>query len=127
MLKLRYYCQAQGNQKIVKLLAKIEAKHKIPYEILDLSRDGAYDEEREKQVYERDFKPRARILKKRTGESIMQLRSRRARHYFVSIPGTIAVVSEKGIEWYTLGDEEILKFLEEILSKGQAFLSEIID
>jgi hypothetical protein len=124
MLKLLYYCQGEGNEAIRKLLTDIGEKYPITYEISDLSRSGTYDEEKEKQVYERDFKPRAKVLKKRTGEPITQLRSRRARHYFVSLPGTIAIIRDKEIEWYTLGDEEIAKFLRTVLSKGYAYLEE---
>lgn len=124
MLRLRYHCQKQGNEKIRQLLAHIEAKHGISCEIADLSRDGAYDEEKERQVYERDFKPRAELLKKRTGEPITQLRSRRAGHYFVSVPGTVAIVRYEGVEWYTLGDEKIANFLESVLEKGSGFLEQ---
>lgn len=124
MFKLRYYCQGEGKEGIRKLLIDIEEKHGITYEISDLSRNGAYDEEKEKQVYERDFKPRAKVLKKRTDEPITQLRSRRARHYFVSLPGTITIIRDEEIEWYTLGDEEITKFLKAVLSKGCDFLEE---
>ena len=124
MITLRYYCKAEGSDEILKLLTEARAKHNILYEILDLSSNGEYDEEKEKRVYERDFKPRAKILKKRTGELITRLRSRKARHYFVSTPGTIAVVRDGDIEWYTLGDEEIAKFLMMVLSKGYALLEE---
>lgn len=128
MFKLRYYCQAQGDKEIVNLLAEIEAKHKTPFEISDLSRHGAYDVEEEKRVYERDFKPRARILKKRTGKSVRkELRGGKGKkRYYVSIPGTIAVVRDEEIEWYTLGDEEILKFLKEVFSRGYAFLENVV-
>ena len=124
MFKLRYYCQGEGKEEIRKLLTDIGEKYGLTYEISDLSRNGAYDEEKQKQVYERDFKLRAKVLKKRTGEPITQLRSRRARHYFVSLPGTIAIIRGKDIEWYTLGDEEITKFLKAVLSKGYAYLEE---
>lgn len=124
MFKLWYYCKAQGNKEIVELLAKAEAKHNIQYEILDLSRDGAYDEEKEKQVYERDFKPKAKILKKRTGEPITRLRSRKAGHYFVSLPGTIAIVRDGQVEWYTIGVQEIINFVKKVLSNGHTFLRE---
>lgn len=124
MFKLRYYCQGEGKEEIRKLLTDVKKKHGIIYEISDLSINRAYDEEKEKQVYERDFKPRAKVLKKRTGEPITQLRSRKARHYFVSLPGTITIIRNERIEWYTLGDEEITKFLNAVLSKGYAFLEE---
>lgn len=124
MIRLHYYYKAQGGDEILKLLTEVRAKHNIPHEVLDLSSNGKYDEEKERQIYERHFKPRAKILKKRTGESITRLRSRKARHYFVSTPGTIAIVRDGEIEWYTLGNEEIAKFLKMVLSKRHAFLEE---
>jgi hypothetical protein len=124
MFKLRYYCQGEGKVEIRELLTDIKAKHGISYEISDLSRNGVYDEEKEKQVYEKDFKPRAKVLKKRTGEPITRLRSRRARHYFVSLPGTIAIIRDEKIEWYTLGNKKITMFLKTAQDKGYAFLEE---
>ena len=126
MLKLRYYCQAGGNEEIRRLLTDIEAKHNMSYEILDLSRDGAYDDEKERETYERDFRPRAGILRKRTGESIRkELRGGKGkRRYYISIPGTMTVVRDREIKWYALGDEEIAKFLKVVLSDGYVFLEE---
>jgi len=103
MVRLRYYCQGQGSGEVTRLLEEITTKHGIPHEVLDLSSGGAYDKEKEKRVYEAEFKPRARMLKKRTGEPITRLRSRGARHYFVSTPGTIAVVRDSEVEWYAVG------------------------
>jgi len=127
VFKLRYYCQGEGEEQIRKLLTELEAKHNIPYRISDLSRNGAHDKKTEKEVYERDFKPRAKVLKKRTGESITCLRSRRARGYFVSLPGTIAMIRDDKIEWYTLGDEEITEFLRAVLDKGHGFLENAVN
>jgi len=124
MSKLRYYCQGEGKEEIRKLLTECQQKHNILYEILDLSRNGARDEKREREVYERDFKPRAKVLKKTTGESIIRLRSRRARHYFVSIPGTIATVADGKIEWYTQGDEEMAQFLKAVFDKGHSLFQQ---
>jgi hypothetical protein len=123
-MRLRYYCQGQGNTEITKLLADIEARQDIPHEVLDLSRSGARDEGREKQVYETDFKPRAKMLKKRTGRAITQLRSRRVRRYYVSIPGTMGVIRDTKVQWYVAGDGDIIEFLKTVLLKGHAFLEE---
>jgi len=125
MFKLRYYCQGKGDEGIRKLLVDIEAKYGITYEILDLSKNGAWDNEKDKLVYNNDFKPRVKVLKRRTGLRITKLRSRRARNYFVSNPGTIAIVRDEKIEWYTLGVEEIIKFLKKVLDKGYAFLEKL--
>jgi hypothetical protein len=121
-MRLRYYCQRQGNTEITKLLADIETRQHIPHVVLDLSKTGAYDEAREKQVYETEFKPRAKTLKRRTGKAVTQLRSRGARHYFVSTPGTMAVVREAKVEWYAVGDGEIIEFLKAVLLKGHALV-----
>lgn len=105
----------------MKLLEEIKEKHGVTHEILDLSR-----EEQERQVYERDFKPRARILKKRTGKPITKLRGAGGeRHYYVSIPGTIAIVRNGQVEWWTFTDSEITEFLRRVLSGGQVFLEEL--
>lgn len=125
MLKLRYYCQGKGKEAIRKLLTDIDAKHGITYEILDLSANGEWDNEKEKIVYNKDFKLRARVLKKRTGIPITKLRSRRARNYFVSTPGTIAIVRDNKIEWYTFEENKIIEFLKEVLDKGYAFLEKL--
>jgi len=119
MFKLRYYCQKGGKEGIRKKLTEIQKKYGIDYDVLDL-----YDQESEKQVYERDFKPRAKLLKQRTGEPITQLRSKRARNYFVSIPGTIAIIGNEKVEWYTLGDDAVAIFLGKILNGGHNFLEE---
>lgn len=123
MFKLRYYCKGKGNKEIVSLLVEIEKKQGIKYEIFDLSRNGEYDIEKEKQVYERDFKPRAKILKKRIGIPITKLRARGgAGRYYVSLPGTIAVINNGIVEWWTLEDSEIVKFLKTVLLNGTTFL-----
>lgn len=118
MFNLRYYCQGGGNREILRLLQAINEKHGITYQILDLR-----GEEKEKEVYERDFKPRAKILKKRIGKPITQLRGAGGkRHYYVSIPGTIAIVRNAQVEWWTHTIDEIKDFLDEVLLQGQVFL-----
>lgn len=118
MFKLRYYCQGGGNREILRLLQGIKEKRRIPYEIVDFSR-----QEKEKEVYERDFKPRAKMLKKRTGKPITKLRGAGGgKHYYVSIPGTIAIVRNAQVEWWTFTDSEITEFLNRVLSEGQVFL-----
>lgn len=79
---------------------------------------------RKKQVYEKDFKPRAKILKRRTGKSLRsELRGGKGKkNYYVSNPGTIAIIREELIEWYTNSDQEITKFLKDVLDNGYAFL-----
>ena len=126
MFKLRYYWQGKGKEAIRKLLADIDAKYGIAYEILDLSKNGEWDNEKEKLVYNKDFKSRAKMLKKRTSTRIIELKSAgKSKHYYVSIPGTIAIVRDNKIEWYTFGDKKIIEFLKEVLDIGYAFLEKL--
>lgn len=121
MFTLRYYCRGRGNEIILKLLEEIKEKHGVTCEVLDL-----WGEEQEKEVYERDFKPRAKILKERTGKSITQLRGAGGeRHYYVSIPGTTAIVRNAQVEWWTFMDSEITEFLNRVLSEGRGLLKEL--
>ncbi len=121
MVNLRYYCQGGGNREILRLLQGIKEKHRITYEISDLR-----GQEKEREVYERDFKPRAKILKKRTGKPITKLRGAGGeRHYYVSIPGTIAIVRNAQVEWWTYTIGEIKEFLDEVLVQDQAFLEKL--
>lgn len=67
-------------------------------------------------------------MKKNTGKSITKLRSQRARNYFVSIPGTLAVFRSNLMEWWCYTDNEIMNFLEKILSEGFPFIgTELFD
>jgi len=121
MFKLRYYCQGRGNREILKILQGIEEKHKVAYEVVSL-----LGQEQEKQVYERDFKPRAKILKKRTGKPITKLRGAGGeKHYYVSLPGTIAILRNAQVEWWTFTDSEITEFLNRVLSEGRGLLKEL--
>lgn len=121
MFILRYYCQVGGNGRILELLEEVKEKHGVAHEVLDL-----WGQEQERQVYERDFKPRAKILKKRTGKPIKELRGAGGkRHYYISNPGTIAVVRNAQVEWWTFTDSEITEFLNRVLSEGQDFLEKL--
>lgn len=121
MFKLKYYCQGGGSREILRLLQAINEKHRIAYQILDLR-----GEEEEREAYERDFKPRAKVLKERTGKPITKLRGAGGkRHYYVSIPGTVAIVRNAQVEWWTFADGEITEFLNRVLSQGQVFLEKV--
>lgn len=119
MYMLRYYCQGLGDKEILNLLAQIQEKHEIPYEIRDLSTNGKRDQEKEKAAYEKDFKPRAKALKKATGLSITKLRSARRRNYYVSIPGTIALMQNGQMIWWTYVEKNIKEFLQNLLQTGR--------
>lgn len=117
MYTLRYYCQRSGDNSILELLRQIKNKHKISYEIKDLSTNGKYDQEKEKTAYERDFKPQAKALKKATGVSITNLRSGSG-NYFVSTPGTIALMENGQMVWWLHIETDIKEFLENLLLTG---------
>jgi hypothetical protein len=122
---LRYYGKGSIDKRLNSILETIKEVHGIPSEVLDISQHGTYDPRQEQQTYERDFKPRAKLLKKRTGHPITSLRSRKARSYFVSIPGTLAIVGTQGIEWYTLGEDNISEFLRGVLAEGPSRIEEL--
>ena len=118
MYMLRYYCQGSGDKEILNLLSQIKDKCQIPYEIADLSTNGKYDPEKEKAAYEKDFKPRVKALKKTTGRSITELRSRKHRNYYVSKPGAIALIKNGQMVWWTHMEKDIKEFLRNLLSSG---------
>jgi hypothetical protein len=119
---LRYYCGPNSDRRvdITDLLQKIKKKNGIPFEIRDLRGDDTL----EREAYEHDFKPVARVLKRRTGSrrGIRELRGRRSGAYYVSVPGTIAIIGDRKVQWYTLGAPDILQFLNEAFEKGKSAL-----
>ncbi len=117
MYMLRYYCQGSSDKEIVNLLRQIQDKCQILYEIRDLSTNGQDDQEKEKAAYEKDFKPRAKALKKNTGKSITKLRSHSG-NYFVSNPGTIGLFKNGQMVWWTLTERDIKEFLQNLLLTG---------
>ena len=142
MFKLRFYrgdmeYQKEKNERILALLEEIKRKHKIEYEIFDLriTKDGYVDETHEKEIYEKHFKPRAKVLKQRIRESLPRtLRSRQGRgHYYVS--GVIALLENGQIGWYTcykscekfkeMNEDYTIGFLKVLLNRGIALLEEI--
>jgi len=117
MYMLRYYCKRPGDKAILNLLRQIKDKHQILYEIMDLSTNGQYDQEKEKTAYEKDFKPRAKGLRKATGKRITKLRSHSG-NYFVSAPGTIALFKNGQMVWWTFTERDIKEFLQNVLLTG---------
>jgi len=119
MYILRYYCQGSGDMEILNLLQQIKDKHQLPYKINDLSRNGQYDRAKEKAAYEKDFNPRARVLKRATGSRITELRSAKHGNYYVSIPGTIAIMEASQTTWWTHTEKDIKVFLKNLLLTGK--------
>ncbi len=119
MYMLRYYCQGSGDKGILTLLQQIKDEHQISYEINDLSTNGQYDQAKEKAAYEKDFKPRAKVLLKATGVSITKLRSARRGRYYVSLPGTIALLKNGQMLWWLHIEKDIKGFLRNLLLSGR--------
>jgi len=117
MYMLRYYCQEPGDKEILNLLQQIKDKHQIPYEIMDLSTNGQYDREKEKATYEKDFKPQSKMLKRATGKSIIKLRSQSG-NYCVSLPGTIGLLKNGEMVWWTHMEKDVKEFLQNLLLTG---------
>jgi hypothetical protein len=142
MFSLRFYrgdtgYQKEKNERILGLLGEIKKRYGIEYEIFDLrvTKDGYIDETHVREIYEKHFKPRAKVLKQKIGESLPRtLRSRRGRgHYYIS--GVIASLENGQIEWYTcyesckkfkdIDEDYTIGFLKALLNQGIALLKEI--
>jgi hypothetical protein len=145
-MKLRYYAPAYEERvhlEILQLLVQIKEKHSIEYEIIEIrkkeSEYGSFpDPEHEKEIYTKDFKPRARTLMPRIGQNVARaLRSRRGGFF---IAGTIAAVERDKVEWFASYfdplystwksyDEKCptsLGFLRMVLDKGVSLLQEVV-
>ena len=83
-------------------------------------------EEIDREIYIKYFKPRSKILKERVEKPITELRSKKAGHYFISIPGTIAIFGSKNVEYWQFAGEEGIEFLKYIMEKGDEVINEII-
>ncbi len=136
--KLRYYSpdyKKEIHEQILQLLAQIKSKDGIDYEIINLrmiknqySQDSYADEQHEKEIYESHFKPRARLLHQRVGESIRRALRSRSGGYFVA--GIIAIIKNTQVEWFTYGTEfkqydpnsSELAFLKALLARGYPLL-----
>jgi DNA-binding Lrp family transcriptional regulator len=121
-ITIKYFCE-DIDPKIKELLVKIREKHHINFEIVQ---NKPWSEEKDKEIYEKYFKPRARILRKRTGKPVTKLRSRKAKHYFVSIPGTISLFVDDVLEYWLFAIEEGIRFLEDVLENGSEKIRKIL-
>jgi len=141
MYQLKYYAPAfyrSVHEEIVKVLAEAKDKHGIPYEILELRRKPSDDptfylveEAHEKELYEKDFRPRASLLKGRLGESIRRLLRSRSGGYFLN--GRVAIMKDRQVEWVSShavpfkeydGDFS-LGFLKALLQNGPILLDQL--
>lgn len=138
---LRYYAphyRPPIHDTLLGLLERIRLTHGTPSEVIALkakkseySADLFADPEQQKEVYRRDFLPRSKVLKTRIGDSVRRfVRSRRGGHF---VAGTVAIVSEAGIEWFAHYDQPFaaldpdpnVAFLKAVLDKGPVLLSEL--
>lgn len=120
---------------VCSLLSEIKRRHGIPYEVGELrmkrSSDGSTypDEGHERDIYNREFLPRSKVFRRR-GFSVTYLRSNRG---YVYLEGTVAVVSNGLIEWFTHRDERFkgkdedatLAFLRALPERGKPLLDEL--
>ena len=91
------------NREVEELLRRIKDRHEIDFEIIV---NAPWDEEKDRKIYEEYFKPKSRILKRRVGKPITKLRSKKAGHYFVSIPGIITIFRNGDLEYWEFATEE---------------------
>lgn len=141
--RIRYYSPAalekRVHEAILTLLPEIRSRHGIATEIesvrlIPSPLSAAIlvpDQDHQKEFYDRDFLPQWRLLNARTGMSVRKiLRSRRGGHF---VAGVVAIVSDQGVEWYSVpGDrfseydqDHRLGFLKTLLVQGPALLEDL--
>jgi hypothetical protein len=127
------------HEKILQIIREIKTVHSIETDIIQLrvvkSQFGEYvDENHEKEIYEKLFKPKAKLLKYRLGEPIrLLLRSRRGRGHFY-IAGTVAITRNQEIEWFAptypnffkeYDEDSSIGFLKAVLEKGVPLIEKL--
>lgn len=146
MYKLCYYLSdteyyKEKNKKVLQLLKLIEERHKIDCEISPLklktfSNGSAYtDEAYGKEIYEKQFKPRAKILASEGRVGIPLPRGLRSRSGSYFIAGTIAILEDEQVGWYTCWEscerfkaydkDSEVSFLKALLDKGLNLFDEL--
>jgi hypothetical protein len=140
--RVGYYSPAfekRVDEGIPQLFAELQSRYGIESQVIDLRLVPSLlsatmlvpDEAHEKEIYDRDFLPRWRVLNARTGVTIRKaLRSNSGRY---CVAGTVAVLSCQGVEWYSVfGDrfgtydaDHRLGFLKALLARGPALLTDL--
>jgi hypothetical protein len=140
--RIGYYPPAlekRVDEGIPPLFAELQSKHGIESQVINLRLVPSLlsaailvpDEAQEKEIYDRDFLPRWRVLNARTGVNLRKaLRSNSGRY---CVAGTVAVLSGQGVEWYSVfGDrfgsyekDHRLGFLKALLAQGPALLADL--
>lgn len=140
-LRLRYYSPAldkRVDDEILVLFERLRQAHGIATEVVALRLVPSLlsstllvpDRHHEKEIYESDFLPCSRALNARTRARMgKMLRSRSGNHF---VAGTVAVVSDDGLEWYAVDDRFAaydahpgLAFLKALHEKGPTLLTEL--
>lgn len=139
--QLRYYAPhftQCTHAEIVRLLNEIARRHGVRCETREVPhRPGTdpstsiADEAAEKELYERDFRPRAAALKFRTGESVRKLLRSKSGAYFLA--GTVTVTKDGQVEWLAThatpfpqyDQDPTLGFLRALLEHGPQLLEQL--
>lgn len=139
--ELRYYAPhfSQSNHaEILGLLEEIGRRHGVRCEIKEVRhRPGTdpktyiADDAAEKELYERDFRPRAAVLKQRTGEPVRKLLRSNSGGYFLA--GTVAITKNGQVEWLAsyatplprYDQDATLGFLKALLDHGPQLLVQL--
>ena len=142
MHELWYYAPSLTSdihEAISSVLTEVKVRHGISHELIAVrTSKSPYDdsliaeEEHQCELFERDFRPRTRILHARTGFTARHaFRSNRPRGPYY-IAGTVAVHSMAGIEWHArrshfapFGQDPNLGFLKALLEVGPALLEQL--
>jgi hypothetical protein len=106
--QVRYYSPAfdkHVSEAIPSLLEELWNRHRIANEVIPVRLVPSFlngakgpDEAHEKELYDRDFWPRWRVLNARTGTRISKvLRSNSGNHF---VAGVVAICSTEGLEWF---------------------------
>jgi hypothetical protein len=140
--RIGYYSPAlekRVDEGIPPLFAELRSAHGIESQVIHLRLlpsplNNAIlvpDESHEKEIYDRDFLPRWRVINARTGMKIGKvLRSQSGRY---CVAGTVAVLSGQGVEWYSVFRDRFgsydadhrLGFLKALLAEGPAVLANL--
>ena len=140
MYKLRYYLAeidylSKKNREIKKLLEDIKNKYNIDNEIIEikLTKEGYTDEKHLKEIYQKEFIPRAKVLKQRIGAPLRKTLKSKKGHIYIA--GVITILENGQIGWYvTWEDDERYKkydkdndtaFLKALVFQGPSLFIEL--
>jgi hypothetical protein len=131
--------RSQINEAIESLMNQIQRTHGLSFELAPVrlvpstlsATTLVPDDRHEEEIYKRDFLPQWRVLNARTGARVRKvLRSNSGRF---CIAGTLAVVSDRGVEWYSVFGDRFsghdqdyrIGFLKAVLVEGPGLLEDL--